>query len=122
MNSLFFQSIKKGASDIHIESHENRGEVRIRIDGAFKKNIDLDRKITIVINRIKVISNLDIFPRKGVPQDGRTPVSISGKNLGIPVLEIFPIFTGKRGGLRGPMRGELFPLGELGLANIYPGL
>ncbi len=36
VNSLFFQAIKRGASDIHIETLEKKGEVRLRIDGAFK--------------------------------------------------------------------------------------
>jgi len=65
VNSLFFQSIKKGASDIHIESHENRGEVRIRIDGALKKHIDLDRKITtLVINPYKSNLKFRYFRKK----------------------------------------------------------
>jgi len=60
VNSLFFQAIKKGASDIHIESGERKGEVRLRIDGALKKHLDLEKSIiNLVINRIKVISSLD---------------------------------------------------------------
>jgi general secretion pathway protein E len=114
VNSLFFQSIKKGASDIHIESHENRGEVRIRIDGALKKHIDLDRKITtLVINRIKVISNLDISEKR-VPQDGRTQVSISGKTLDIRV-SILPTYHGERVVMRILMQSEHIPtLKDLG--------
>jgi general secretion pathway protein E len=65
VNSLFFQALKKGASDIHIESGERKGEVRLRIDGALKKHLDLERSITgLVINRIKVISNLDISEKR----------------------------------------------------------
>jgi general secretion pathway protein E len=33
VNSMFFQAIKKNASDIHIETHENFGLLRFRIDG-----------------------------------------------------------------------------------------
>jgi len=114
VNSLFFQAIKKGASDIHIESQEHKGEVRLRIDGALKKHIDLDRKITsLVINRIKVISNLDISEKR-VPQDGRTQVSISGKTLDIRV-SILPTYHGERVVMRILMQSEHIPtLKDLG--------
>jgi len=95
VNSLFFQAIQKGASDIHIESGEKKGEVRLRIDGALKKHLDLDRSITgLVINRIKVISSLDISEKR-VPQDGRTQISISGKTFDVRV-SVLPTYHGER--------------------------
>ncbi len=95
VNSLFFQAIQKGASDIHIESGEKKGEVRLRIDGALKKHLDLERSITgLVINRIKVISSLDISEKR-VPQDGRTQISISGKTLDVRV-SVLPTYHGER--------------------------
>ena len=45
VNSLFYQAIKKKASDIHIESQENKGEVRFRIDGVMSKHANLDKNI-----------------------------------------------------------------------------
>lgn len=95
VNSLFFQALQKGASDIHIESAEYKGEVRLRIDGALKKHLDLDKSIiALVINRIKVISNLDISEKR-VPQDGRTQLSISGKNIDVRV-SVLPTYHGER--------------------------
>jgi len=95
VNSLFFQALQKGASDIHIESGEKKGEVRLRIDGALKKHLDLDKSIvTLVINRIKVISNLDISEKR-VPQDGRTQLAISGKTIDVRV-SILPTYHGER--------------------------
>jgi general secretion pathway protein E len=94
-NSLFFQALQKGASDIHIESGEKKGEVRLRIDGALKKHLDLEKSITgLVINRIKVISNLDISEKR-LPQDGRTQISISGKTLDVRV-SVLPTYHGER--------------------------
>jgi len=108
VNSLFFQAIKKGASDIHIENNEKKGEVRFRIDGALKKHIDLDKKvISLVTNRIKVISNLDISEKR-IPQDGRTQVSISGKTLDIRV-SILPSYYGERIVMRILMQSEHIP-------------
>ncbi len=95
VNSLFYQAIKKRASDIHIETHENKGLVRFRIDGALVKHVDLDRHIiALIINRIKVISNLDISEKR-VPQDGRTAVKILGKSLDIRV-SVLPTYYGER--------------------------
>jgi general secretion pathway protein E len=108
VNSLFFQAIRKSASDIHIESLENRGVVRFRIDGALKKHIDIDKRIsTLVINRIKVISNLDISEKR-VPQDGRTRITISGRNLDVRV-SILPTYHGERVVMRILMQSEHIP-------------
>ena len=117
VNSLFFQAIKKGASDIHIESNERRGEVRLRMDGALKKHLDLDKSITtLVINRIKVISNLDISEKR-VPQDGRTQLSISGKNIDVRV-SILPTYHGERVVMRILSQSEHIPtLESLGFAD-----
>ena len=95
VNSLFYQAVKRGASDIHIETHESRGVVRFRIDGVLVKHVDLDKNIiSLVISRIKVISNLDISEKR-VPQDGRTQVKIAGKGLDIRV-SVLPTYHGER--------------------------
>ena len=95
VNSLFFQAIRKGASDIHIETTAYKGVVRFRIDGALKKHLDLDKNVVgLVINRVKVVSNLDIAEKR-IPQDGRTQVSIAGKTLDIRV-SVLPTYHGER--------------------------
>jgi len=124
VNSLFFQALKKGASDIHIESQEKKGEVRLRIDGALKKHLDLERTIIgLVINRIKVISNLDISEKR-VPQDGRTQITISGKTLDVRV-SVLPTYHGERVVMRILAQSEHIPtLESLGFqeditVNLY---
>ncbi len=114
VNSLFFQAIKKGASDIHIEIGERKGEVRLRIDGALKKHIDLEKNIiALVVNRIKVISNLDISEKR-IPQDGRTQITIAGKTLDVRI-SILPTYYGERVVMRILMQSENIPtLAELG--------
>jgi len=117
VNSLFFQAIKKESSDIHIETLETRGEVRLRIDGALKKHLDIDKSVTaLVISRIKVISNLDISEKR-IPQDGRTQVKIAGKTLDIRV-SILPTYYGERVVMRILMQSEHIPsLKQLGFAS-----
>lgn len=95
VNSLFYQAIKKKSSDIHIEMHEFKAEVKYRVDGVLTKHIDLDKNImSLVISRIKVISNLDISEKR-IPQDGRTQIKIAGRTLDIRV-SILPTFYGER--------------------------
>jgi len=117
VNSLFFQALQKGSSDIHIESGEYKGEVRLRIDGALKKHLDLEKSIVnLVINRIKVISNLDISEKR-VPQDGRTQLSISGKSIDVRV-SILPTYHGERVVMRILSQSEHIPtLESLGFTD-----
>ena len=114
VNALFYQAVKKRATDIHIESHENKGIIRFRIDGILLKHSELDKRVvTLVISRIKVISNLDISEKR-IPQDGRTQIKIAGKTLDIRV-SILPTYHGERAVMRILMESEEIPtLEELG--------
>lgn len=114
VNTIFYQAIKRKASDIHIETHERKGEVRFRIDGALIKHIDLDKNvIDLIISRIKVISALDISEKR-LPQDGRTQVKVAGKNLDVRV-SVLPTYHGERVVLRLLMQASSIPtLRELG--------
>lgn len=114
VNALFYQAVKKRASDIHIEVQEKRGEVRFRVDGMLSKNADLDKKVVnLIISRIKVISNLDISEKR-IPQDGRTQIKISGETLDIRV-SVLPTFYGERVVMRLLMQSSQIPaINELG--------
>ncbi|HIP54584.1 MAG TPA: type II/IV secretion system protein [Sulfurimonas autotrophica] len=114
VNALFYQAIKKGVSDIHIEVYETRGEVRFRIDGMLTKNAELDKKIVgLIVSRIKVISNLDISEKR-IPQDGRTQIKIAGELLDVRV-SILPTFYGERVVMRLLMQSSQIPnIEELG--------
>ncbi len=117
VNSLFYQAIKKKSSDIHIETHEFKAEVRYRVDGILSKHIELDKNImALVISRIKVISNLDISEKR-IPQDGRTQVKIAGKTLDIRI-SILPTFYGERVVMRILMQSDAIPqLSNLGFSS-----
>ncbi len=108
VNALFYQAIKQRASDIHIEIHEFKSEVRFRIDGALNRHVDIDNRIAnLIISRIKVISNLDISEKR-IPQDGRTQVKIAGKTLDVRV-SILPTYFGERVVMRMLMQSEDIP-------------
>jgi len=114
VNALFYQAVKKRASDIHIEVKEKSGEVRFRIDGMLSKNADLDKKVVnLIISRIKVISNLDISEKR-IPQDGRTQIKIAGETLDVRV-SVLPTFYGERVVMRILMQSSQIPeITELG--------
>jgi general secretion pathway protein E len=121
VNALFYQAIKKKASDIHIEVQEKKGEVRFRIDGMLIKNADLDKRVVnLIISRIKVISNLDISEKR-IPQDGRTQIKISGEILDVRV-SILPTFYGERVVMRLLMQSSQIPqIDKLGFNDALIG-
>ena len=121
VNALFYQAVKKRASDIHIEVQEKKGEVRFRVDGMLTKNADLDKKVVnLIISRIKVISNLDISEKR-IPQDGRTQIKIAGEVLDIRV-SILPTFYGERVVMRLLMQSSQIPeITELGFNDSLIG-
>ncbi|HGG58533.1 MAG TPA: type IV-A pilus assembly ATPase PilB [Gammaproteobacteria bacterium] len=79
VNKMLLDAIRRGASDIHIETYEKQFRVRFRMDGVLSEianpPLNLAPKI---IARIKVMSRMDISERR-IPQDGRLKVQISRK-------------------------------------------
>jgi len=85
LNALFTQAIKQKASDIHIETYENRVLVRNRIDGVLQEVLEIQRGIApLVISRVKVMAKLDIAEKR-IPQDGRITLRIGGHNIDVRV-------------------------------------
>ncbi|MFP4332515.1 MAG: GspE/PulE family protein [Campylobacterales bacterium] len=115
VNRVFYQAVKRGASDIHIEPYRDRSVIRFRVDGVLQKYVDIPKGATNgIINRVKVISHLDISEKR-VPQDGRTQITIGGVNLDIRVSSI-PSHFGERIVMRVLMQTESIPtLDDLGL-------
>lgn len=71
INSLIEEADSIHSSDIHIESYENRCRVRMRIDGKLIERYVIEKSnYPALVNRIKIISNLDISEKR-LPQDGR---------------------------------------------------
>lgn len=77
VNKILQDSIRKGASDIHIEPYEGLTRIRFRIDGVLHDAINPPRGLVHkIIARLKILSSLDIAERR-LPQDGRMKLQFS---------------------------------------------
>jgi len=75
-NVLLIDSLKRGASDIHIEPYEKEFRVRFRIDGVMYNVMALPMKLRDPLtSRIKIMSKLDISEKR-LPQDGRIKIRL----------------------------------------------
>jgi general secretion pathway protein E len=88
VNQILAQAVAAKASDIHIESYEDKSVVRIRVDGEIFPIDDIDNKdAPAVVSRIKILSQLDIAERR-LPQDGRTKIRVHGKEMDVRVSTV----------------------------------
>jgi type IV pilus assembly protein PilB len=95
INKLFVESIKRKASDIHIEPYEQFVRIRFRIDGSLHEVMRLPPTMkTAMAARIKVMSELDIS-QKRLPQDGRIQVRIQNRKVDVRVSLLPTIFGEK---------------------------
>ncbi len=71
VNLILTDSLKRGASDIHIEPYEKSYRVRFRIDGILYEIMNPPMKLQAAIcSRLKILAKLDIAEKR-LPQDGR---------------------------------------------------
>ncbi len=95
LNALFSEAIKLNASDIHVESYEQRTRIRFRIDGVMREVMEPNRKIApLIISRIKVMAKLDIAEKR-LPQDGRISLKLGGRSVDLRVSTL-PSASGER--------------------------
>ncbi|MGI4847818.1 MAG: type II secretion system ATPase GspE [Janthinobacterium lividum] len=99
INALLTQSLREGASDIHIEPFEQVSVVRFRIDGTLRDVVRPKKAIhAALISRIKIMSQLDIAEKR-LPQDGRITLRVGGKPVDVRVSTL-PTGHGERAVLR----------------------
>ena len=71
VNLILTDSVKRGASDIHIEPYETEMRVRFRVDGQLQKVMSPPMRLKDAItSRLKIMAKLDIAEKR-LPQDGR---------------------------------------------------
>ena len=92
VNQLIQKAVESRASDIHIEPFADVLKVRYRVDGILEK-VDAPpvRSTAAVISRVKIMAKLNIAERR-LPQDGRIPIRIQGKELDLRVSTVPTMF------------------------------
>jgi type IV pilus assembly protein PilB len=95
VNSLIYDAVRKGASDIHMEPYERSLRVRFRIDGVLQEMMSPPFKFkAAIISRLKIMAELDIAERR-VPQDGRIKIKVQNRHIDLRVSSLPTIFGEK---------------------------
>lgn len=82
IDSLLFEGVRRGASDIHFQPSARGLLVRFRIDGALIDTRELPPRLSApVASRIKVMGHMDIAETR-MAQDGRASVTIGLRDQG----------------------------------------
>lgn len=99
LNALLNEAIQEGASDVHVETFEDRISIRFRVDGVLRTVIEPPRVLApLIISRIKVMAKLDIAEKR-LPQDGRISLRRGSHTVDVRVSTI-PTNHGERAVLR----------------------
>ncbi len=99
INAILSQAVREQASDIHIETFEDRLSIRYRVDGVLSEVLSPKRMLApLLVSRLKVMARLDIAEKR-IPQDGRITVKIAGHAVDIRMSTI-PSAHGERVVLR----------------------
>jgi general secretion pathway protein E len=95
LNALLSEAIKESASDVHIETFEDRIMIRFRVDGVLREVLEPQRILApLITSRIKVMAKLDIAEKR-LPQDGRITLRIAGRAVDVRVSTM-PTSHGER--------------------------
>ena len=71
VNLILTDSVKRGASDIHLEPYETEMRVRFRVDGVLQTVMSPPLRLKdAMTSRLKIMAKLDIAEKR-LPQDGR---------------------------------------------------
>jgi type IV pilus assembly protein PilB len=95
INSIIRQSLKMGASDIHIEPFENRIRVRVRVDGDLQEILTPSKHTqSAIITRVKIIAGMNIAEKR-LPQDGRIEMKVDNSVIDLRI-SVLPTVYGEK--------------------------
>lgn len=81
VDAILADSVKRGASDIHLEPEAGFLRVRYRIDGVLRQVMALHRSYWPgMVVRLKVMSRMNIAETRA-PQDGRISLTLAGRRI-----------------------------------------
>ncbi|MCM8782671.1 MAG: Flp pilus assembly complex ATPase component TadA, partial [Candidatus Omnitrophica bacterium] len=92
---IIMEAINNKASDIHIETFENKASIRYRIDGILYEIPPPAKKFYLpLVSRIKLLSRMDIAEKR-LPQDGGFMVRTKDKVVDLRVATMPTIYGEK---------------------------
>jgi len=92
VNQLIQKAVESRASDIHIEPFSEELKVRYRVDGILHEVPSPPvRSTAAIVSRVKIMAKLNIAERR-LPQDGRIPLRVQGKELDLRVSTVPTMF------------------------------
>jgi type II secretory ATPase GspE/PulE/Tfp pilus assembly ATPase PilB-like protein/DNA-binding response OmpR family regulator len=114
VNAIIMESIRLGASDIHIHPRTVDVVARFRIDGVLQDKLHIPSSLLMpLVSRIKVMAELDITERRR-PQDGRITVKTPLRIVDLRISSL-PTVNGEKIVMRILDRsGSIQPLAEIG--------
>lgn len=112
VDQMFNSAIKEKASDIHLEPTREGLKIRFRVDGILElhKTYPVSMQ-SAILSRIKIIGGMDVAEQR-IPQDGRTTLTIGGKNTDLRIAS-YPTLFGEAAAIR-MLSKNLITLDELG--------
>ena len=85
VNAILIEAVNKGATDVHLETHEDRMSVRYRIDGGLVEGDRVPRRTAgAVVDRLKEMAGLSVG-EKELPQQGKIELSFDGVPVDVAV-------------------------------------
>lgn len=95
VNMMLTEAIQNRATDIHVESLEDKLCVRYRIDGALQEMMTPPKSShSGIVSRIKILARLNIAEKR-LPQDGRFTVKLPGKEIDVRT-SVMPTVKGEK--------------------------
>jgi type II secretory ATPase GspE/PulE/Tfp pilus assembly ATPase PilB-like protein len=89
------RALQAHSSDLHIDPQEDRGLVRMRMDGLMRVDQELTREQTAeIVSAVKVAANLDIAEHR-IPQDGQMSMENQGETISMRVATV-PTIRGEK--------------------------
>lgn len=122
VNTVLFDAIKKGASDVHFEPYERSFRIRYRLDGILHEMMSLALNLkNPVLSRVKILSNMNIAEKR-LPQNGRSKMKVKLEKGGRKEVDMrvssVPTMFGEKIVVRLLDKGMLkLDLTELGFEN-----
>ena len=100
VNLVLVDSIRRGASEIHVEPYEKEFRIRLRVDGVLHEVMKPPLRLkNAMISRIKMMADLDIVQRR-LPQTGKITL-VLGRNKEVQFkVSTMPVAFGEKAVLK----------------------